>query len=74
MNNAVFDTKIIESAISIEKQDSYNAIINRTGHYLIAGFIISSIIQFILLNKLGEPIINKDVSENLILNSIKVLK
>ena len=34
----------------------------------------NGIIQFILLNKLGEPIINKDVSENLILNSIKVLK
>ena len=34
----------------------------------------NGIIQFILLNKLGNPIINKDVSEDLILKSIKVLK
>ena len=34
----------------------------------------NGIIQFILLNRLGEPIINKNVSENLILNSLKVLK
>lgn len=34
----------------------------------------NGIIQFILLNKLGNPIINNDVSEDLILKSIKVLK
>ena len=34
----------------------------------------NGIIQFILLNELGNPIINKDVSEDLILKSIKVLK
>tara|TARA_B100001250_G_scaffold16454_1_gene14271 strand:+ start:1004 stop:2074 length:1071 start_codon:yes stop_codon:yes gene_type:complete len=34
----------------------------------------NGIIQFILLNKLGEPTIHRDISDSLILNSIKVLK
>ncbi len=67
LNDAVFDTEIIESAINREKQESYNAIINRTGNYLIAGFIISSIIQFILSSLIvvanpGEIGFNEQVS------------
>ena len=54
--------------------------INQINHELLLSYINkdkkkrNGVIQFILLKKIGEPIIHNDISEDLILNSIKVLK
>lgn len=48
LNDALFDTGKLKESISDEMLPNFDGIIQKAGYYLISGFFISSIIQFIL--------------------------
>ena len=67
LNETLFDKDKIKISISQEMQHQFEHIVKIAGYYLIAGFFISSIIQFtiasiIVVSNPGESTFNKEVS------------
>ena len=67
INELMFDTAKVKLAISNEKQSEFEGLLIITGYYFIAGFFVSSIIQFILASIIvvsnpGDPSFNQEVS------------
>ena len=67
LNGAIFDLQKIKTSIIEERQSEFDDILKKAGYYLIAGFFISSIIQFILasfivISEPGQPSFNEQVS------------
>ncbi len=67
LNGAIFDLQKIKTSIIEERQSEFDDILKKAGYYLIAGFFISSIIQFILasfivVSEPGQPSFNEQVS------------
>tara|TARA_Y100001970_G_C14250321_1_gene871391 strand:- start:4317 stop:5060 length:744 start_codon:yes stop_codon:yes gene_type:complete len=67
INELMFDTAKVKIAISNEKQSEFEGLLIITGYYFIAGFFVSSIIQFILASIIvvsnpGDPSFNQEVS------------
>jgi len=67
LNEIIFDTEKIRGAISDNKKSRLQSLSRKAGFYLIIGFFISSIIQFILASLIvisdpGHPDFNKEVS------------
>ena len=78
LNDILFDNDKIRNSIKEGMQDQFEIIVKRTGHYFIAGFFISCIIQFILASIIvvsnpGEPSFNKEVSTMTWVSYIAVL-
>ena len=67
LNEVLFDNDKIRNSIKEDMQYEFKYIVRKAGYYLIAGFFISSIIQFtlaslIVVSSPGEPSFNKEVS------------
>lgn len=67
LNDIIFDTDKIKNSLSDNKKSTLDNLSYNAGAYLIIGFFISSIIQFILASQIitsnpGEPNFNKEVS------------
>ena len=67
LNEVLFDNDKIRNSIKEDMQYEFKYMVRKTGYYLIAGFFISSIIQFtlaslIVVSNPGEPSFNKEVS------------
>ena len=78
LNDIIFDNDKIKNFISKENKTRYDEIVKMAGHHLIAGFFISSIIQFILASLIvvsnpGEPSFNQEVSTMTWVSYIAVL-
>ena len=78
LNEVLFDNDKIRNSIKEDMQSEFKYIVRKAGHYLIAGFFISSIIQFILATLIvvsnpGEPSFNKEVSTMTWVSYIAVL-
>ena len=73
-----FDNDKIRISITLEMQYLFENIVRKAGYYLIAGFFISSIIQFtlaslIVVSSPGEPSFNQEVSTMTWVSYIAVL-
>jgi hypothetical protein len=78
LNEVLFDKDIIRISIKEDKQYEFEYIVRKAGYYLIGGFFISSIIQFILASLIvvsspGESSFNKEVSTMTWVSYIAVL-
>ena len=67
LNDIIFDTDKIRNSLSDNKKSTLDNLSYSAGAYLIIGFFMSSIIQFILASQIitsnpGEPNFNKEVS------------
>ena len=67
LNDIIFDTDKIRNSLSDNKKSTLDNLSYNAGAYLIIGFFMSSIIQFILASQIitsnpGEPNFNKEVS------------
>ena len=67
LNDIIFDTDKIRNSLSGNKKSTLDNLSHNAGAYLIIGFFMSSIIQFILASQIitsnpGEPNFNKEVS------------
>jgi len=78
LNEVLFDNDQIRDSIKEDMQSEFKFIVRKAGSYLIAGFFISSIIQFtlaslIVVSNPGEPSFNKEVSTMTWVSYIAVL-
>ena len=67
LNEHLFDNEKIKNSINNDAQGQFEYLVNKAGYYFIAGFFISSIIQFalaslIVVSNPGEPSFSKEVS------------
>ena len=67
LNEVLFDNDKIRNSIKEDMKYEFKYMVRKAGYYLIAGFFISSIIQFtlaslIVVSNPGEPSFNKEVS------------
>jgi hypothetical protein len=78
LNEVLFDNDKIRNSIKEDMQYEFKYIVRKAGYYLIAGFFISSIIQFtlaslIVVSSPGEPSFNQEVSTMTWVSYIAVL-
>ena len=78
LNETLFDNDKIRISITQEMQYQFENIVRKAGYYLIAGFFISSIIQFtiasiIVVSNPGESTFNKEVATMTWVSYIAVL-
>ena len=67
LNNAIFNSRLIHKNIQSSDLQEFNQCLNRAGYHFILGFLVSSIIQFILSSIIvvsdpGDPLFNEQVS------------
>ena len=78
LNETLFDNDKIRISITQEMQYQFENIVRKAGYYLIAGFFISSFIQFILASLIvvsnpGESTFNEEVSTMTWISFVAVL-
>ena len=78
LNEVLFDNDKIRNSIKEDMQYEFKYIVRKAGYYLIAGFFISSIIQFtlaslIVVSSPGEPSFNQEGSTMTWVSYIAVL-
>ena len=78
LNKVLFDIKKIKSYIKDDRQQEFENVVRKTGFYLITGFFVSSIIQFILAflivkSNPGDPSFSNEVSTMTWVSYIAVL-
>ena len=78
LNKVLFDNDKISNFIKEDMKNEFEYIVRKAGYHLIAGFFISSIIQFglaylIVVSNPGEPSFNKEVSTMTWVSYIAVL-
>ena len=78
LNDVLFDNDKIRISIKEDMKYEFQYIVRKAGYYLIAGFFISSIIQFtlasvIVVSSPGEPSFNQEVSTMTWVSYIAVL-